>query len=78
MNAFSFDTHRIVKRLREAGFSDPQAETVTDVLREARSGDLSELATRQDLREAQAVNALEFKGLRSDTERGLKIGRAHV
>ena len=35
MNAIPFDTHRVVKRLTEAGFSEPQAETVTDVLREA-------------------------------------------
>jgi hypothetical protein len=27
MNATVFDTHRIVKRLKEAGFSDIQAET---------------------------------------------------
>lgn len=49
MNALPFDTHRVVKRLTEAGFSEPQAETVTDVLREARQSELSDLATKSDL-----------------------------
>ena len=54
MNAIPFDTHRVVKRLKEAGFSKPQAETVTDVLREARDTELSALATKADLATATA------------------------
>ncbi len=49
VNALPFDTHRVVKRLTEAGFSEPQAETVTDVLREARVSELSDLVTKADL-----------------------------
>lgn len=35
--------------LTEAGFSEPQAETVTDVLREARQSALSNLADKTEL-----------------------------
>jgi hypothetical protein len=54
MNSLSFDTHRVVKRLTEAGFSPTQAETVTDVLIETHASNLSELATKADLRELRA------------------------
>ncbi len=47
MNAL--DTHRLVKRLVAVGFSDEQAETVTDVVREGREADFSHLATQSDL-----------------------------
>ena len=40
------DTLEIAKRLRNAGFSEPQAEAVTGVVRDA---ELSELATKADL-----------------------------
>lgn len=50
MTAVTFDTHRIVKRLKDAGASDALAETVTDVLRETRDTDLSKLVTKEDLR----------------------------
>jgi hypothetical protein len=49
MTASVLDTHRIVKRLRDAGATERLAETVTDVLREARELDLSQLATKADL-----------------------------
>ena len=49
MNAVNFDTHRIVKRLQDVGFDERQAETVTDVFREVRQTDLSQLATKTDV-----------------------------
>ncbi len=45
----ALDTHRIVKRLRDAGFSESQAETVTDVLWETRGADFGLLATKADI-----------------------------
>jgi hypothetical protein len=45
----AMDTHRIVKRLKDAGFTDSQAETVTDILAETRVADLTHLATKADL-----------------------------
>lgn len=51
MSALAFDTHRIVKRLKEVGFSDLQAEAVTDVLSESRGPGIDTilLATKADL-----------------------------
>ena len=49
MTTLTMDTHKVVKRLRDAGFTDQQAETVTDVLRESREADLAGLATKADL-----------------------------
>ena len=47
--ASTLDTLEIAKRLKDAGFSDNQAEALTGVLREASEVDLSGLATRSDL-----------------------------
>lgn len=80
MAATAFDTHRVVKRLREAGFNEAQAETFTDVLNESRAFDLTELATKADLVELRtelkaeiAASRTEFKGemaaLRLEIER---------
>jgi hypothetical protein len=43
------DSHRIVKRLRDAGFTDAQAETVTDIIAETRATALADVATKADL-----------------------------
>ena len=48
MNAIAFDTLRIAKRLREAGFSEAQAESVTDSIRDGVTG--VDLATKDDIR----------------------------
>jgi len=50
MNAVPFDTHEVVKELKAAGFTDEQAEAVTRVVRDAQGVDLSDLATKTDLR----------------------------
>ncbi len=52
MNAL--DTHGLVKRLVAAGFPEPQAEAVTDVVWESRQFDLSNLATKTDIAELKA------------------------
>jgi hypothetical protein len=46
----AIDTHAVVKRLMAAGFTDAQAEAVTLVVREAQDIDMSNLATKDDLR----------------------------
>ncbi|HEX3954379.1 MAG TPA: hypothetical protein VHW90_12445 [Stellaceae bacterium] len=42
-------TPQTVKRLSAAGFTDAQAEALTDALREAQQIDLSDVATKSDL-----------------------------
>ena len=49
MATLTMDTHRIVKRLRDAGFTDAQAETVTDIIAETRATALADVATKADL-----------------------------
>jgi hypothetical protein len=49
MSDVSFDTHAIVKDLMAAGFTDEQAEAVTRVVKNARTIDLWNLATKADL-----------------------------
>ena len=66
MNARTLDTRRIVKRLVEVGFSDQQAETVTDVVREVREFDLSELATKSDLEAVRRDLSADIETLRRD------------
>jgi len=62
----SIDTHRIVKRLKDAGFTDVQAETVTDVVREARELDFSHLATKADLQTSTAELRGEMAELKNE------------
>lgn len=49
MATVTLDTHRIVKRLKDAGFTDTQAETVTDIIAETRATDLADIATKADI-----------------------------
>jgi hypothetical protein len=50
----SLDTLDIAKRLKEAGFSEAQAEAVTDVFREVRTADFANLATKADIERLEA------------------------
>ena len=49
MATLAMDTHRIVKRLKDAGFTDSQAETLTHIIAETRASDLADVATKVDL-----------------------------
>ncbi len=74
MNAIAFDTHAHVKRLVGAGMSETQAEAVVEAVRQtAELPDISDLATKSDLRITKAdlqtsiadVRA-EIKGVRGE------------
>ena len=47
MSTVTFDTHKFVRKLQEAGFDQRQAEGLTEAMRSAI--DESELVTRKDL-----------------------------
>ncbi len=64
MTTLTFDTHDFVKRLKGAGFSEEQAEvltelqkaTVSNTLEQARHEyDLDDLATKRDLKELELI-----------------------
>lgn len=47
MSAITFDTHKFVRKLQEAGFDEKQAEGLTEAMRAVI--DESELVTKKDL-----------------------------
>jgi hypothetical protein len=47
MGTITFDTHKFVRKLQEAGFDERQAEGLTEAMRSAI--DESELVTKRDL-----------------------------
>ena len=51
MPIISFDTHKFIRRLRESGISEEQAEAIAEAFREANLE--AEIATKTDLRELE-------------------------
>ncbi len=49
MGTVIFDTHRFIKRLRESGFDEKQAEALSDAFKEAQSTSIEQLVTKSDL-----------------------------
>lgn len=49
MTITALDTHQTVKDLTAAGFTDAQAEALTQALRQVQNIDVSDLATKADL-----------------------------
>lgn len=64
MPTITFDTHKLIRRLKEAGISGEQAEAIAEAFREANHE--AKMATKADLRE------LEY-GLSSNWERWLLL-----
>jgi len=51
MATITFDTHKFVRKLKEAGIPENQAEAIADAFRDAHIE--AELATKTDLRELE-------------------------
>jgi len=51
MATITFDTHKFIRRLREAGMSEEQAEAIAAAFAAAHAG--AEVATKYDLRELE-------------------------
>ena len=56
----ALDAHQTVKELTAAGFSDSQAEALTQPLRRVQDFDLSNLATKSDLAELRAATKADL------------------
>src|SRR5205807_6925261 len=63
-HAMAIDTLRVAKRLREAGFTDPQAEAVVASTQEAAEG--AAFATKADLDSVRGELKAEITALRSE------------
>jgi len=81
----SLDTLDIAKRLKEAGFSDVQAEAVTTVFRDVRTADLANLATkadieatRADIERLEAATKADIEATRGDIARLEAATRADI
>lgn len=80
MSSITFDTHEFVRKLKGVGFSEEQAEAITDLqkttvantLEQAKHDyELDNLATKRDLKESEL--RLESKIKELDTSLQLKI-----
>ena len=62
----TLDTLRLAKRFREAGATEPLAETFADALRETQEGGLASLASKADLGTAKAELKTEMAEIRGE------------
>jgi DNA-binding transcriptional MerR regulator len=60
----TIDTLKVAKRLREAGFTEPQAEAVIAAVQDGTEG--AELATKNDLNEVHTGLRAEIAELRAE------------
>ena len=49
MTTLTFDTHAFIKRLIAAGMPEPQAETVTALVKEAQDASCGDLVSKADI-----------------------------
>ena len=66
MTALTFDTYAYVKRLKEAGFTEVQAEAQATALADALKGSTAELATKTDLKELELRLDTRLEAMKAD------------
>jgi hypothetical protein len=83
MTTLTFDTHDFVKKLKGVGFSEEQAEVITELqkttvantIEQARHDyDLDNLATKRDLKELE----LKIELVRSELKRDIAENKAEL
>ena len=72
MTTLAFDTHAFVKRLHEVGFTDAQAERLTELHQEIVNATLEQVS-RHELASKQDVKELELKMKEAELRLELKI-----
>jgi hypothetical protein len=87
MTSLTFDTHDFVKKLKGVGFSEEQAElltelqktTVINALEQARHNyELDDLATKRDLKELETNLKKDIEILRLETKRDIAESKADL
>jgi len=63
MNSLTFDRHLLIKRLREKGIPEAQAEAIINVVRDVKDYSLNDAATKADIRELDLRMDNKFKEL---------------
>jgi hypothetical protein len=66
MTAITFDTHKFVRKLKDAGFEEKQAEGVADAFRDAQAE--TETATKHDLKELELFLKTDMQMLRGEMQ----------
>ena len=76
----ALDTHQTVKDLTAVGFTDAQAEALTQALRRVQQIDLSDLATKADLAamRAEMATKADLAILRAELETKMAEHKAEV
>ena len=69
MTTITFDTHKFVRKLKEAGFEEKQAEAVADAFRDAQTE--TEPLTKRDLQ-------IELTTLRTDLKMEIAVLRSDL
>jgi len=64
MATITFDTHLFVRKLRETGITEPQAEVIIEVVRDAVAS--SEVATKTDLEVAKLELKRDIETVRKE------------
>jgi hypothetical protein len=59
MTAITFDTHKFIRTLEQAGFDPKQAEAVADAFKEAQGE--AEIATKRDIERLEAKLDTRFE-----------------
>jgi DNA-binding transcriptional MerR regulator len=72
----AIDTLKVAKRLREAGFTEPQAEAVIAAVQDGTEG--ADLATKGDLNEARTALKVEIAELRTELKAEIAELRAEL
>jgi hypothetical protein len=65
MTTITFDTHKFVRKLQEAGFDEKQAEELTEAMRTAI--DESELVTKKDFDLYDSIVNADVPGSEGDS-----------
>jgi hypothetical protein len=87
MATIAFDTHEFVKELKDAGFSEQQAEVITKLQKAAVSStleqarhdyELDDLATKRDLKELENSLKKDIEILRLETRRDIAENKAEL
>jgi hypothetical protein len=85
MNAVTFDTLYFANRLKSAGFTDEQAQVITELQRTATDNTLEQarhdyhlddVATKRDMKELETALTRDMKELETSLEHKIELLRA--
>jgi chromosome segregation ATPase len=73
-----FDTHQVVKSLKAVGFTEEQAEAVTQAVRDSQNVELSNLATNADLLGTKAALKADMAEVKAELKADMAAVRAEL